>query len=235
MDFVVIILALVVFVVVAVLGLREKAARCAALAALAKRRGWRFDPKDDESFPERHERFDLFAGGHDRRISNTLAGRAETRFGSLEFLAGDYRYETGSGDDGKSHHLSYFYARLPFPLPAGANLVLRPEHLGDSLKAMVGLGDIDFESAEFSRRYYVRSSDRKFAYDVIHPRMMEYLLSSPCGRMELLGSWLTLRSSDEAVWAPEDIEATLDWLVAFVDLWPDYLVKDLGERYARNR
>ncbi len=36
--------------------------------------------------------------------------------------------------------------------------------------------DIDFESAKFSKRYFVRADDKQFAYEVITPQMMEFLL-----------------------------------------------------------
>jgi hypothetical protein len=118
-------------------------------------------------------------------------------------------------------------------LPQAADLEVRPEGFGDTLKAMVGLDDIDFESEEFSRRFYVTSGDRKFAYDVIHPKMMEFLLARPCGRLELGGCWAVLCDDEDKLWEPGQIEAWLVWLQAFVELWPDYLVKDLGSRYAQ--
>ncbi len=54
--------------------------------------------------------------------------------------------------------------------------MIRPEHLFHKLSAAFGWDDIDFESAEFSRRYYVKSPDKRWAYDVIHARVMEMLL-----------------------------------------------------------
>ena len=44
---------------------------------------------------------------------------------------------------------------------------------------MAKLGDspeIDLDNLEFSRKYNVRCRDKKFAYDVFHPRMMELFL-----------------------------------------------------------
>lgn len=46
-----------------------------------------------------------------------------------------------------------------------------------SLHSRQRLGsDIDFESAKFSKRYFVRAADKQFAYEVITPQMMEFLL-----------------------------------------------------------
>ena len=49
-------------------------------------------------------------------------------------------------------------------------IIIQPENLVD---------DIDFESAEFSTKFYVKNVDKKYAYDLIHPRMMEFLLRNP--------------------------------------------------------
>lgn len=45
-------------------------------------------------------------------------------------------------------------------------------------KALSSLGgeDIGFESDAFSRLFWVQCKDRKHAYDVIHPEMMDYLM-----------------------------------------------------------
>ncbi|MEZ5191462.1 MAG: DUF3137 domain-containing protein [Nocardioides sp.] len=37
--------------------------------------------------------------------------------------------------------------------------------------------DIELESEDFNRAFTVTCSDRKFASDVLHPRMMEFLLA----------------------------------------------------------
>lgn len=42
-----------------------------------------------------------------------------------------------------------------------------------------GFEPIQFESAEFNRRFHVKAPDRKWAYDVIHARTMEFLMASP--------------------------------------------------------
>lgn len=219
-----------IVVALIVWGQQQAAARRAELAALAAKRGWRFDDDDDGDFAEQHDRFALFDVGRSRRIFNTLRGPHAVRVGQLAIQAGDYRYTTGSGKHQRTHRLSYLMATLPVRLPADAHLVIRPEHFGDTLGAMVGFDDIDFESEEFSRRYFVKSNDRKFAYAVIHPRMMEYLLASPCGHLELSGAQLVLRGSSSEVWTAPEIEDAVNWLGTFIDLWPDFLISELRGR-----
>ena len=57
------------------------------------------------------------------------------------------------------------------------HLFLRTEGLLDRIAGFIGFDDIDFESEEFSKRYFCKSDDRQFAYAVIHPQMMEWLMS----------------------------------------------------------
>ena len=63
----------------------------------------------------------------------------------------------------------------------------RPRHpleefFGPPFGEFFGHDDIDFESAEFSRNFYVKSSDRKWAFDILHARAMEFLLAEDGAR-----------------------------------------------------
>lgn len=56
-------------------------------------------------------------------------------------------------------------------------LEVHPENLGSRLAGHVKMTqDIDFESEDFNRAFVIKSPDRKFAYDVLHPRVMQVLL-----------------------------------------------------------
>ncbi len=95
-------------------------------------------------------------------------------------LGFDYHYQTYSySKNGRQTHHHYFSAAIlqsPVPLKP---LFIRPEGFLDRVAEFLGFDDIDFESLEFSRRFYVKSPDRRWAYDVIHQRTMEFLLASP--------------------------------------------------------
>ena len=50
----------------------------------------------------------------------------------------------------------------------------------------VGISDqVDVESEAFNRAFAVRATDRKFAYDVLHPRHLELLLAG-----DRMGWWI---------------------------------------------
>lgn len=221
-----ILLSLAIAIILIAADQQARSARRRALAEFASRQGWTFDPEDEANFAELHERFALFQKGSNQTIAHTLTGATETRFGRLAVQAGDYRYTTVSGKHRHTHRLSYVLATLPFSLPPDTHLLIRGEHVGDTLTALLGFDDIDFESEEFSRQFFVKSGDRKFAYAVIHPRMMDYLLRSPCGPLEICGREILLHGSGEPIWSVAEIAAAVDWLSGFVELWPDYLVSE---------
>jgi hypothetical protein len=85
-----------------------------------------------------------------------------------------------------------------------------------------GFDDIDFESSEFSSRFIVKSADKRFAYDVIHPRMMEFLLEGDPPTVELERGPCCLTRS-EACWSAAEFQAMLAWAEKFFGLWPRHL------------
>ena len=229
--FVVIVAALVGIVVAAVFGSKQRQKRLDALAALARKLGWRFDTSNDRSHDERFAQFGQFRQGHSRAAYNTLGG--EITINGRVYLGqmGDYTYKVTRRDgDGtkrtKTHHLSYLLLRPP--LVWRGELRIRPEHLFDKIAGMVGFDDIDFESAEFSRKFHVTCDDKRLAYDVITPRMMEFMLRSSPQLVEYDKGWCLL-SQGERPWTPEAFETNLAWLGRFFEHWPEHLMKDLAE------
>jgi hypothetical protein len=142
-----------------------------ALAALARELGLAFYPDDPWALPDRYGHFGLFSKGHSRAASNVLSGNVDGH----GLVAFDYRYKTGSGKDETTH--SYQAAVMGLPILA-PQLLLRDESLLDAVASWIGHDDLDFESDEFSRKYYVKCAERKFAYDIFHARLIEYLLAS---------------------------------------------------------
>lgn len=208
---------------------RKEAQRLAQISAVCDRRGWTFDPARwpvHRSFPQ----FDLFTTGDDRRGTNTIRGDFQAHGARLGLIMGDYTYETTSTDSKgnrttTTHTAGYAIATLP-PAWQTPTLDVRPENFLDRIGAALGFDDIDFESAQFSRAFHVKSPERRFAYDVIHPRMMEFLLRGARPRFTLSGGALLLHGVYRA--SPEQSEATADWLAAFFELWPAYLVQTLA-------
>lgn len=80
--------------------------------------------------------------------------------------------------------------------------------------------DIDLESIEFSDAFVIKSADRRFAYDICHTQMMEYLL-------EHRDFCLCFKKNGIALWfpgpsQPEMIEPRLQHLITIHGLLPGY-------------
>ncbi len=101
---------------------------------------------------------------------------------------------------------------LPFSLPM---LSIEGGWGGDKVR---------FESEEFNDRFTVRTSAPKFAYDVIHPRTMEWLMADPPPGFKIEGQVMQFSVSHHDT---EQIGACADFAHAFFARVPSFVWKDL--------
>jgi hypothetical protein len=208
-----------VFIALAIFGALQAKKRREALATLAASLGLRFDPERDSSIDERYSFLSKLNTGSNRYASNRLSGHYRDH--AVE--AFDYHYETYSTDSkGRRqthhHHFSYFILQLPRRFP---ETTITREGLFSKIAQAFGYDDIDFESAEFSRKFCVRSRDKQFAYDICHARMMDYLLANDDLNVEIDEHCLATFFSGH-LGAPL-IARNLDRLVEIRNLFPDYV------------
>lgn len=194
-----------------------------AMARLAAELGFRFRPDKDGSLGG-HGRFNVFDRGRSRYAYNTLNGSVEIGGRSYEVQMGDYRYTTGSGKNQQTHHLSYLLATVPFPFVPDVDI--RREGLFDKIAGAIGFDDIDFESAEFSGKYHVQSPHKRFAYDLVHPRMMEFLLQVEAPAIQIRDRDVLL-TDGAGRWDAERFRRRLWWAREFFELWPSHVVDQL--------
>jgi hypothetical protein len=231
---VLIILAIIaVIAVVAYFSWKIERDRTVALSVEAARLGWRFHgSQKNHRFDEERPQFDCFQRGHSRYAYNCMEGTLAMFGRDLPAEAGDYHYQITSGSgknrSTQTYQFSYLLVNLPFG-PRLPSLVVRPEGLFDKLAGAVGFEDIDFESAEFSRRFHVSSSDRRFAYNLIDPRMIEFLLSAEPPRIELgAGTLLIVADQAGGRWETTDFTTAVQWANGFMEHWPSFMVRDLS-------
>ena len=206
-------------IVLAIFGAIAAKKRREAFAALAARLGLTFSPDRDHGIAGRFHFLDRLAHGSNRYAYNILSGSYQGR-GVLVF---DYHYQTESRDSKGNrrthhHHFSCFVLQLERPFP---ELTIAPEGILSKVAQAFGYDDIDFESHEFSRKFCVRSKDKKFAYDVCHARMIEYLLANDDLNIEIENGALAIAYS--GVLKPEEIEPNLQRLAQVRTLMPNYL------------
>ncbi len=179
-----------------------------------------------------YARHDLFRRGHSRRAYNTLMGNVEIDGATYEGVMGDFKYKTTHTDSKGNRQTSthkFSYLILDVPYHGVPDLLIRREGMFDKLAGMIGFDDIDFESAEFSRRFHVKSPDRRFAYDVITPTMMEFLLAGNAPAVDIEDGRCCM-SDGQSKWEIEEFRSRLAWLCAFFDLWPEHVRVDLATR-----
>jgi hypothetical protein len=224
-------------VAIAVVGLvfyfswKAEKQRREALAALAARLGWHFYPQRDRQHDDEYAHFEIFRRGHSRAAYNTLIGSVEIDGRAYPAKMGDFIYKvtrhTGKGSHTRTYRFCYLILHLPF---AGVpDLLVRREGFFDKIAGAFGFDDIDFESAEFSRRFCVKSPDKKFAYDVIHPRMMEFLMAGDALGVDIERCRCCI-SDGKRRWTPEQFEPKIAWVKQFFELWPDHVTASLGDR-----
>jgi hypothetical protein len=219
MEPLIIIGVIAIVVALAVVGYISSKKRREAMMSLAARLGLRFDPQKDRGLAERYSFLDKLRAGSNRYVFNTFSGRYQGH----DVTAFDYHYETHSTDskgnrETQHHYFSCFILRLPRSFP---ELTICREGFFSKVAQAFGYDDIDFESHEFSRKFCVRSPDKKFAYDVCNARMMEYLLANDDLTIEIDQDTLALTFNSRLDLAK--IEANLNRLVALRSLMPDYL------------
>ncbi|HEY8668953.1 MAG TPA: hypothetical protein VIL86_20055 [Tepidisphaeraceae bacterium] len=187
------------------------------LASFARALGLMYAAEADRDLPERFADFHPFGEGSGRRASNLLFGGR----GEIDWQIFDYRYTTGSGKDSTTHSVGVVAARVPVFFAA---LQIRPEGLFDKIAGALGFPDINFESEAFSRRYHVQCADRKLAYDIIHPQMIEYLMTLPPANWQMSGPVILINKT--GVYDPEQIERVMKMIEGFVLRLPAYVRQD---------
>ncbi|HEB53001.1 MAG TPA: hypothetical protein ENI87_07100 [bacterium] len=206
--------------------LQEKK-RTAVLAELAADLGMRFAPGLDRDHDDRYAQFEIFRRGHSRVARNTMLGQIELFGRPCLMLGGDFRYKVTSGAgkhrSTRTYRFSYLIVHPPWQTPP---LLVRREGFFDKLKGALGFDDIDFESDEFSRAFYVQSTDKRFAYDVLHPRMMEFLLHEQPPMIDIEDGAMCV-SDGRGRWEPDRFRAEIAFVQRFCEQWPRHLVKDL--------
>jgi len=191
------------------------------LAAWAATRGLRFDPRSDGLFDDVYPEFGCLRIGRGRRASNISSGTMDGR----SVVSFDYRYVTGSGKSQQVHTFSGVILGSDLSLKP---LYIRSETFFDKVGEFLGLDDIDFESAEFSRAFHVKSPDKRWAFDVLHQRTIEFLLAQPRFSIQF-GSGRIL------VWrrrrfSPQTFDDAIRVGAGILDRMPRYIARQGGER-----
>ena len=211
-----------VLVVVAIIGAvfyyRAEQKRKARMRHWAAGHGWSFSDGPRSDWHRQYTGIQVFDKGHSREGKNIIMGRFQ---GHAVTLC-DYRYVTGHGKHRTTHTRGVVILACEFPtIP----LHIRREHVFDKVGEFLGADDIDFESVEFSRKFFVKSADRKWAYDVIHTRTMEYLLTAPSFTVEFGYGEIVVYKNGR--FDPAGYQEAVKMAATLHDLVPAYVIKEM--------
>ncbi|HEX2133334.1 MAG TPA: DUF3137 domain-containing protein [Actinophytocola sp.] len=212
--------------------------------AAAAERGWEYQAVDES----RTNRFlgTPFGEGHSRRAEHVLRGTYRGR--TMQAFEYSYKETRGRGDHiysegyeranrraGNTEHISphqrtktstFTVVALLSPAPR-PTLELTREGWGRKLLGMVGVRDLQLESEQFNKTFHIRTNDDKFAYAILNPPMMEWMLAD----QRALSIPFRFERGDIVVWVEEKIDLArvdhlLDYASEILDRTPDFVWKD---------
>lgn len=205
---------------IAYIGHLQAKKRREAFQRIANQLGFRFASQKDRHLARQYGFLDHMDDGSNRYAFNVLSG-ADASGASVCIF--DYHYETHSRDSKgrrRTHHhyRSIFTLILPSEFP---ELNIEPEGFFSKIGQALGFDDIDFESMEFSKRYAVKSREKKFAYDFCNAQMIDFLLRQRDLIIEVDGNVLALTFKGKL--AIDAILPNYERLKKIRSLMPNYL------------
>lgn len=211
---------IILFIGFIILGHLQEKKRREALQAVAMQLGFSFSPDKDHSFADQYGSLNQMDDGSNRYAFNIMQGTAGDGSPCSIF---DYHYETYSTDSkGRPHTDHHYFSIFTLILPKSfPELEIKPEGLFSKLGQALGFDDIDFESMEFSKRYQVKSGDKKFAYDFCNARMIDCLLRQHDLIIEVDSNVLAITFGGRL--AVDSIIPNHELLVRIRSLMPQYL------------
>jgi len=187
------------------------------LSVFARRLGFVFDPETHEGYPLWGEPFELFHRSTPSETNNHMSGV----WRNIPVEVFDYTYFISGA--GITRTVVAF--KLPQSFPG---LVIKPDPLLREFFEFIGGQDIDFESDVFNKCYYVKADDRKFAHDVIHPQMMDFLLHVRGITLQIAGRQAIFFHEKQL--KPRQIGRLLCIAIDFYKNIPDFVKKDYATR-----
>lgn len=182
---------------------------------LASAWGYRYRMDDAYGYLNRED-YPLFQSGHSKRIDHLIEGDIAGK----QLCLFDFTYKTGSGKNESTHYVSGLMLETPL---VGYGLRVRPENFFDRIAGFLGFEDINFEFEEFNRAFQVRCQNKKFAYDVFHTGMMEYMMNYRDMVLEWGVAGLLCYFASERQFTREDAARIKQFALGFVNRLPAYL------------
>ncbi len=205
-------------------GIRTGKKRRDEMGELVATLGLQFSSERNYQVTKHYAFLDKLRQGSNRYAYNMISGTYQGH----SVAAFDYHYETHSTDSKghrqtNHHHFSFFILTTEKYCP---ELMIAKESFFSKITPPLGYDDIDIESHEFSKKFIVRSRDKKFAHDFCNARMIDHLLGHPDIHIEVDQNLLVLGLGFKL--EAEQIETRLKQLIEIRNLMPSNFSQ--GER-----
>lgn len=178
--------------------------RVAAFHAWARANGWSYH----ESEPPLANRFqgEPFGQGSGRQALHVMRGTHRGR----HLVAFEYQYTVSHGRSSTTHRNTIVAIPIPTQRPY---LQVSTEHAGHKLLELFGVRDLQLESEEFNRAFRIKTGSDRFAYDVLHPRMMQWMLADQRARIVPF----RFEGSDLLCWSGSELDPRrVIWMADFL-------------------
>jgi hypothetical protein len=190
-------------------------------AVMARGGFWSSLTSGETGFHTRFATFEPFDRGHSRKTSNLLV----KQIGDHVLYAFDYEYKITTSNGKSAQTTTYKHAiaaaRLSLSLP---NISMQPETIMHRVGEKFGLRELEFESEEFNKMYFIRSQDDRAAYDILDPQMIEYFLDQPPTWWQM-GGYHLLRIDSRQGDVPE-VHRAIQEVQGFVERIPPFVRED---------
>lgn len=155
-----------------------------------------------------------FGEGSSRKASNVLTGNLKGR----PVVTFDYQYTTGSGDDRTTHNYLITATQIPRAFP---QLVVDLEGVSGRMARRLGFKDIELESDAFNKQYKIKCDSRKFAYDVLHPRFMEWMLQTNSPGFTIAGPYVVI--ARPGALSVSSVDGDFAYISTIIDHMPNFV------------
>lgn len=205
-------------------GPRRKQDDIKHLATWAQRTGLTLNPNEDHSIGSRFPLFKCLQG-HDCFAFNIMDGSVAERPVSAFDC---HNLKNPVIDRIQTQDIRSYWLFSGLVVESGLSikpLFIRPKDLVDRVTELAGFEDVHLESAEFNKKFFVESPDRRWAHDVLQPKTMELVLSHPRFTLDFQGSQVMAYCADNRMFSPGDFAAALELVMGILDNLPDSVMR----------
>lgn len=206
------ILVVAVMSLVAVGGYLAQKKRAEHLMRFAQAKGLTYEKRNDAwanmewGYP--------FGAGRAQKARHVMTGHLDGR----PVVTFAHEYTTGSGDDRRTVYTMVTAIQISRAFP---KLKVGLEGVTGRFARKVGFKDIELESEAFNRKYKIECNNRKFAYDVLHPRFMEWMIAINSSGFTIAGPYVVIHRAGRL--KEQEIDANFAYISTVIEHMPGFV------------